>query len=82
MNKFGVLSFLTALVSLIIFLVARGPDAHLPFLAMVFGALSLIGILFAVLSQKLIYLIIGIILNGFVLIGAFLLLLSIGIGEL
>ncbi|MGM9928367.1 MAG: hypothetical protein ACI35P_10515 [Bacillus sp. (in: firmicutes)] len=82
MNKFGVLSFLTALVSLIIFLVARGPDAHLPFLAMVFGALSLIGILFAVLSQKLIYLIIGIILNGCVLIGAFLLLLSIGIGEL
>lgn len=84
MNKkdiLGALSILTVLISVIFFFIIRGPDANLTLGVIVFAVLSVLGIIFAIASKKFWFILIGIILNGAVLIGAYFLLLAMGISE-
>ncbi|WP_246206681.1 hypothetical protein [Virgibacillus ihumii] len=84
MNKkdiLGTLSILTVLISVIFFFIIRGPDANLILGVIVFAVLSVLGIIFAIASKKFWCILIGIILNGAVLIGAYFLLLAMGISE-
>jgi hypothetical protein len=80
MNKFGMFSILTVLSSVLIFFVLRGPNADLSLIIFTLGLLSLLGIIFAVISQKWLSGIIGVLTNGVVLVFAFFLLLAKGIG--
>ncbi|MFD1172814.1 hypothetical protein [Oceanobacillus picturae] len=84
MNKkdvLGTLSILTVLISIIFFLIIRGPNANLTLGISVFTILSVLGIIFAIASKKLWFIITGIILNGAVLVFAYFLLLAMGISE-
>ncbi|MCM3766065.1 hypothetical protein [Neobacillus niacini] len=67
------------IASIISFLVMRGPNANLTFGIIVLGTLSILGIVFAVLSKKWLSGILGVLLNGAVLVFVFLLLLAKGI---
>ncbi|GAA0610221.1 hypothetical protein GCM10009001_29400 [Virgibacillus siamensis] len=81
MNKkdiLGTLSILTVLISVIFFFIIRGPNANLTLGVIVFTVLSVLGIIFAIASKKFWFILIGIILNGAVLIGAYFLLLAMG----
>ncbi|WP_110114799.1 hypothetical protein [Bacillus sp. CGMCC 1.16541] len=80
MNKFSVLSFLTVIVSILFFFAFRGPNADLNVGIIAFSILSIFGIVFAILSKKWGTGIIAGLLNGAVLIFAYLLLLAKGIG--
>ncbi|MFJ8261231.1 hypothetical protein ACIQ4I_04615 [Rummeliibacillus sp. NPDC094406] len=81
----GVLSVLSAIISIIIFYTTRGPNVDIYFLIEIFSILSIIGFLFAIfswlMSKRIIFLIIGVIGNGFVLVCTFFLLLAMGISE-
>jgi len=77
----GVLSILTVIISLIFFFIIRGPNANLTLGLTVFTALSLFGIIFAILSKRLWFIITGILLNGGILVFAYFLLLAVGISE-
>ncbi|WP_254901196.1 hypothetical protein [Tuberibacillus sp. Marseille-P3662] len=77
----GVLSLLTAVINVIFCFVTRGPNANLTLVISVFTVLSVVGIIFAIISKKLWFIIIGIILNGAVLGFAYFLLLAVGISE-
>lgn len=84
MNKkdvLGTLSILTVLISIIFFLIIRGPNANLTLGISVFTILSVLGIIFAIASKKLWFIITGMILNGAVLVFAYFLLLAMGISE-
>ncbi|XGA33043.1 hypothetical protein Vir3643_13115 [Virgibacillus sp. CBA3643] len=59
----------------------RGPNANLTVGISVFTVLSVLGIIFAIISKKLWFVIIGILLNGLVLVFAYFLLLAVGISE-
>lgn len=59
----------------------RGPNANLMWIIGVFTGLSILGIIFAIASKKLWFVITGIVLNGAVLVIAFFLLLAVGISE-
>ncbi|AMX84338.1 hypothetical protein GS3922_12065 [Geobacillus subterraneus] len=76
---------LPVIISIIIFYVERGPNADIYFVIIIYGILSIIGILFAALSclmtKRFFLLIISLIGNGAVLAVAFLLLLAMGISE-
>jgi hypothetical protein len=78
-NKFGIFSLLMVIASVISFLIIRGPNANLTVGIIVFGTFSLLGIIFAVISRKWLSGILGVLLNGAVLIFAFFLLLAKGI---
>jgi len=80
-NILGVLSIITVLISIIFFFIIRGPNANLTLGISVFTVLSIIGIAFAITSKKLWFIITGVLLNGSVLVVAYLLLLARGIGE-
>jgi hypothetical protein len=80
MNKFGIFSLLMVIASVVAFFLLRGPNAELTTGIIVLGSLSLIGVVLAVLSKKWLSGILGVLLNGTVLIFAFLLLLAKGIG--
>ena len=80
MNKLGVLSFLMVVASIISFLIIRGPNADLMMAIILLGAFSLLGIVFAVLSKKWLSGILGVLLNGGVLVIVFLLLVARAIG--
>jgi hypothetical protein len=80
MNKFGVASFLTVLVSVILFFVFRGPNANLSFIIGLLSSLSILGIVFAIMSKKWLPILLGTVLNGGILIFTFYLLLAKGIG--
>lgn len=85
-NILGFTSLVPVIASIIAFLVLRGPDADTYLGITIFSVLSIIGIALAigswVMSRKSVPVsIVGIITNGFVLVGAFLLLLAMGIGE-
>lgn len=85
MNKkdvLGTLSILTVLISIIFFLIIRGPNANLTLGISVFTIFSVLGIIFAIASKKLWFIITGMILNGAVLVFAYFLLLAMGISEL
>lgn len=77
----GALSIITVLISIIFFFIVRGPNANLTLGISVFTVLSVLGIIFAITSKKLWFIITGIILNGAVLVFAYLLLLAMGISE-
>ncbi|PWA09267.1 hypothetical protein DCC39_13275 [Pueribacillus theae] len=79
MNKFGVLSFLMALISVIVFLILRGPNVNLLLMAIILGSLSLLGIIFAVISKRWLSGIIGVLCNSVVLVSAYFTLLAYGI---
>ncbi len=64
-----------------LFHILRGPNANLTLSISVFTVLSVLGIIFAIVSRKLWFVITGIILNGAVLIFAYFLLLAAGISE-
>lgn len=80
-NKFGLLSLLMVLINFIFFMFTRGPNANITLAISVFILLSIIGIIFALMSKKRIVTITGIFLNGCVLLFAILLLLDVGIGS-
>ncbi|AVK99100.1 hypothetical protein FCT18_06145 [Lysinibacillus sphaericus] len=77
----GVLSVLTVAISIIFFFIIRGPNANLTLGINVFTVLSVLGIIFAILSKKLSFIITGILLNGAVLVFVYFLLLAVGISE-
>jgi len=80
-NILGVLSVLTVAISIIFFFIIRGPNANLTLGINVFTVLSVLGIIFAILSKKLWFIITGILLNGAVLVFVYFLLLAVGISE-
>ncbi|GEC83324.1 hypothetical protein [Lysinibacillus sphaericus] len=80
-NILGVLSVLTVAISIIFFFIIRGPNANLTLGINVFTVLSVLGIIFAILSKKLSFIITGILLNGAVLVFVYFLLLAVGISE-
>ena len=80
-NILGVLSVLTVAISIIFFFIFRGPNANLTLGINVFTVLSVLGIIFAILSKKLWFIITGILLNGAVLVFVYFLLLAVGISE-
>lgn len=79
MNKYGIFSFLMVIASVISFLILRGPNANLMMAIIILGTLSLLGIVFAVLSKKWLSGILGGLLNGGILVVVFLLVLARGI---
>ena len=79
MNKLGFLSFLMVIASITSFLIIRGPNANLMMAIIILGTLSLLGIVFAVLSKKWLSGILGVLLNGGVLVFVFFLVLARGI---
>lgn len=81
MNKFGLLSLLMFVISVTAFFMMRGPDGDIYLTIIVLSTLSVIGLLFAALSKKLLWMILGIVVNLIPLIVAFLLLFAMGISE-
>jgi len=79
MNKFGIFSILMVLISVLIFFILRGPNANLSLAIIILGSLSLLGIIFAIISKRWISGIIGVLSNGAVLVFVFFLLLAKGI---
>lgn len=81
----GVVSIMTIIINLIIFFIQRGPDADTYFFITVFGILSIIGVVSAILSfwfsRNLIIFIIGLLGNSAILIFIYFLLLAMGISE-
>lgn len=81
----SVTSLLPAIISVIFFFIKRGPDFDIYFGITLFSVLSIIGIIFAVvslvLSKKRIFGWIGLITNVLILVCAFFLQLAMGIGE-
>ncbi|MFJ8268725.1 hypothetical protein [Peribacillus asahii] len=67
------------IASIISFLIIRGPNADLKMAIIILGTLSLLGIVFAVLSKKWLSGILGVLLNGGVMVFVFFLLLAKGI---
>ncbi|WP_411712019.1 MULTISPECIES: hypothetical protein [Lentibacillus] len=81
-NILGVLSILTVLINIIFFFIVRGPDINFISVIIVFTILSMLGIIFAIISKKMWFVIIGILLNSAVLVFAYFLLLgAVGISE-
>jgi hypothetical protein len=81
MNKFGIFTFLTVILSVLSFFFFRGPNANLTLIIVILGTLSILGVVFAVISRKWLSGLMGIVLNGGVLVFVFFLLLAKGIGE-
>jgi len=81
MNKFGIFSILMVLISVLIFFILRGPNANLSLAIIILGSLSLLGIIFAIISKRWISGIIGVLSNGAVLVFVFFLLLAKGIAS-
>ena len=79
MNKLGILSFLMVIASIISFFIIRGPNANLLMAIIILGTLSLLGIVFAVFSKKWLSGIVGVVLNGGVLIFVYFLVVAWGI---
>lgn len=84
MNKkdvLGTMSIVTVLISIIFFLIIRGPNTNITLGISVFTILSVLGIIFAIASKKLWFILTGIIANGAVLVFAYFLFLAMGISE-
>lgn len=81
MNKYGLLSLLMVAINAIGFFAMRGPNANVYVIIIIFTVLSIMGIVFAILSKKWVSIVLGIILNGGVMVIAFFLLLAMGISE-
>ncbi|GEN52763.1 hypothetical protein [Halobacillus faecis] len=81
MNKWAWTSLGMVFVNFILFLLVRGPNVNLPLVVIVGSSLSIIGIVCAVLSKKIIAGTAGFVVNGGVLIMMFFLLLAMGISQ-
>lgn len=81
----GIGSLLCIVLYVISFFVMRGPDVDIYLIISLGGVLSLLGIVFAIVStvllKRFVYLVIGLLGNGAVLACSFLLLLAMGISE-
>ncbi|MBB5169556.1 hypothetical protein M2M59_06650 [Rummeliibacillus sp. G93] len=77
----GVLSILTVILNIIFFFSIRGPNANLTLGVCVFTVLSVLGIIFAIASKKLWFIVSGVLLNSAVLVLSYFLLIAIGISE-
>src|SRR5699024_12281284 len=77
----GFLSILTVKIRVIFFFIIRGPNANLTLGIIVFTVLSVLGLIFAIVSRKLWFVITGIVLNGPGLVFRYFLLLAIWRGE-
>jgi len=80
-NILGSLSILTVIISVVFFFITRGPNTNITSGISVFTVLSILGFIFAIVSKKLWFVIMGIVLNGAVLVIAYFLLLAVGISE-
>ncbi|QAS51316.1 hypothetical protein [Halobacillus litoralis] len=79
----GFLSILTVVISFIFFLVQRGPNANLSLGITVLSSLGILGLIFAILAgiaRKWVWLAVGVLGNGVVLVIAYLLWIAAGIG--
>jgi hypothetical protein len=81
LNKYGVFSILMVLSSILMFFILRGPNADLSLVIIILGTLSLLGIIFAIISKRWLSGVIGVLSNGAVLVFVFFLLLALGIAE-
>ncbi|REJ10929.1 hypothetical protein [Halobacillus trueperi] len=81
MNKWAWMSLGTVIVNVLLFFMFRGPNVDLPLVVAVESSLSIIGLVCAVLSKKIIAGTAGFVLNGGVLIVMGFLLLAMGISE-
>ncbi|WLR47426.1 hypothetical protein LC065_18225 [Halobacillus litoralis] len=81
MNKWAWISLGMVLMNVFLFFMFRGPNVHLPLVVTIESSLSIIGIVCAVLSKKIIAGTAGFVLNGGVLVVMFFLLLAMGISE-
>ncbi|RWR13217.1 hypothetical protein [Siminovitchia fortis] len=81
MNKFGLLSLLMVAINVALFFILRGPNANLTLGVILFGSLSIIGVIFAIMSRKAWSITAGLILNGCVIVFALLLWTAMGISE-
>lgn len=79
MNKYGVLSISMAVISVIVFFIVRGPNADLTLAIVLLGSLSLLGLIFAIISKRWLSGTIGVLANGVVLIFVLFLVLARGI---
>ncbi|MFK3939198.1 hypothetical protein ACI2JA_16985 [Alkalihalobacillus sp. NPDC078783] len=81
----GIVSLMCIVLYVISFFVLRGPDANVNMMIIIGVALSLIGMLLAIvsaiLSKRFVYLIVGLLGNGAVLAYSSLLFLAMGISE-
>ncbi|AYC30732.1 hypothetical protein [Paenisporosarcina cavernae] len=68
------------IISVVIFFMTKGPDASLTFIISAFSILSILGIIFAILSKQWFSITIGVLGNGIILVFAGFLLLAKGIG--
>ncbi|MEH6943567.1 hypothetical protein [Bacillus sp. JJ722] len=81
MNKFGILTFSTVIINLLVFFITSGPNTNSYIPVIVFFILSIAGIVFAFLSKSPLPLAAGFVLNSFVLAFTFFLLLGMRMGE-
>ena len=81
----GVSSILSVMISIIIFFIMRGPNVDIYAVIIIYSILSIIGIVFSILSllmsKRILLFMIGLVGNVVVLGMAFLLLLAMGISE-
>ena len=81
MNKFGLLSLLMFVFSMIALFIMRGPDGDIYLTIIILSVFSVIGLIFGALSKQLPWMIVGIGLNLAPLVFALLLVFAMGISE-
>ncbi|MDU9693989.1 hypothetical protein O0Q50_22670 [Priestia aryabhattai] len=82
MNKFGLLSIAMVLVNVIYFFTTRGPNVNLTTTIYILGFLSLLGIIFALISKRWTYGVLGVLTNGLILVFTFFLIIGNGIAGI
>ena len=80
-NKYVLLSLLSVLINMIMFWTWTSSYIGLYTGIIIFSVLSIASIVFALLSRKVILIIIGVILNGMILVFTFFMLFSIVISS-
>lgn len=80
-NRNGFISISAAIIGIALFFLSRGPDTDLMKIVALLGALSIIGIIYAILSKQWLWCLAGALLNGFIFAIAFLLLIAYGIAH-
>ncbi|MCM2676857.1 hypothetical protein [Alkalicoccobacillus plakortidis] len=81
----GIVSLICIAVSVIYFFFSRGPEADVYLMIAVGGISSIAGLILAIVSaflmKRYVYLIVGLLGNGTILVFSFFLLLAMGISE-
>ncbi|XIH10662.1 hypothetical protein C1N87_28140 (plasmid) [Priestia aryabhattai] len=68
------------LISIVYFFINRGPNVSLMPVIIVLGFFSLLGIIFALISKRWMYGVLGFLTNGLILVFTYFLLIGYGIG--